>query len=216
MPRTSRTAPKGSTTCGGSPPPIGPNGSRRLTGVPQAQLIEAARMLGHARTAMVLTVARRRAAVAWRGQRARLHQRRAGTRESRAAVSGYGTLTGQGNGQGGREHGQKADQLPGYRRIDDPAARRECRGGVGDDGTRSPGPASRLTNCSNPPGSRRHTRAVRHWVEPDGVGAECRRGRERFKRARFSRRLPISSSPRPRRSPMWCCRRRSGRRRTAR
>src|SRR5262249_19721927 len=39
------------------------------------------------------------------------------------AGSGYGCLTGQGNGQGGREHGQKADQLPGYRRIDDPAAR---------------------------------------------------------------------------------------------
>ncbi|WP_342761290.1 molybdopterin oxidoreductase family protein [Glycomyces sambucus] len=37
--------------------------------------------------------------------------------------SGYGCLTGQGNGQGGREHGQKADQLPGYRMITDPAAR---------------------------------------------------------------------------------------------
>ena len=37
--------------------------------------------------------------------------------------SGYGAVTGQGNGQGGREHGQKADQLPGYRMIDDPAAR---------------------------------------------------------------------------------------------
>lgn len=37
--------------------------------------------------------------------------------------SGYGCLTGQGNGQGGREHGQKADQLPGYRYITDPAAR---------------------------------------------------------------------------------------------
>lgn len=36
---------------------------------------------------------------------------------------GYGSVTGQGNGQGGREHGQKADQLPGYRRIDDPEAR---------------------------------------------------------------------------------------------
>ena len=39
------------------------------------------------------------------------------------AYAGYGCLTGQGNGQGGREHGQKADQLPGYRMIDDPAAR---------------------------------------------------------------------------------------------
>ncbi|MFD3438063.1 molybdopterin oxidoreductase family protein [Streptomyces sp. NPDC058685] len=38
-------------------------------------------------------------------------------------LSGYGCLTGQGNGQGGREHGQKADQLPGYRKLDDPAAR---------------------------------------------------------------------------------------------
>ena len=32
-------------------------------------------------------------------------------------------ITGQGNGQGGREHGQKCDQLPGQRQIDDPAAR---------------------------------------------------------------------------------------------
>jgi len=42
--------------------------------------------------------------------------------------SGYGTLTGQGNGQGGREHGQKADQLPGYRKITDPAARAHVAG----------------------------------------------------------------------------------------
>ena len=34
-----------------------------------------------------------------------------------------GTLTGQGNGQGGREHGQKTDQLPGYRLIMDPEHR---------------------------------------------------------------------------------------------
>jgi assimilatory nitrate reductase catalytic subunit len=39
------------------------------------------------------------------------------------AASGYGCLTGQGNGQGGREHGQKADQLPGYRLIEDPSDR---------------------------------------------------------------------------------------------
>lgn len=34
--------------------------------------------------------------------------------------SGVATLTGQANGQGGREHGQKCDQLPGYRKIDNP------------------------------------------------------------------------------------------------
>jgi assimilatory nitrate reductase catalytic subunit len=33
-------------------------------------------------------------------------------------------ITGQGNGQGGREHGQKCDQLPGQRSITDPEARR--------------------------------------------------------------------------------------------
>jgi assimilatory nitrate reductase catalytic subunit len=38
-------------------------------------------------------------------------------------ASGYGCLTGQGNGQGGREHGQKADQLPGYGLIENEADR---------------------------------------------------------------------------------------------
>jgi assimilatory nitrate reductase catalytic subunit len=95
-----------------------------ITGVPQAQLIEVAHMLGRARTAMVLTS---------RGAEQHAH----GVDNVLAFInialvlgkvgmpfSGYGTITGQGNGQGGREHGQKADQLPGYRRIDDPAARR--------------------------------------------------------------------------------------------
>ena len=41
--------------------------------------------------------------------------------------SGWGTLTGQGNGQGGREHGQKADQLPGYRLIETPPPARRRR-----------------------------------------------------------------------------------------
>jgi assimilatory nitrate reductase catalytic subunit len=36
---------------------------------------------------------------------------------------GYATITGQGNGQGGREHGQKCDQLPGARDINDPEHR---------------------------------------------------------------------------------------------
>jgi assimilatory nitrate reductase catalytic subunit len=34
--------------------------------------------------------------------------------------AGVGTITGQGNGQGGREHGQKADLLPGYRKLTNP------------------------------------------------------------------------------------------------
>ncbi|MEV4149531.1 molybdopterin oxidoreductase family protein [Amycolatopsis sp. NPDC049691] len=56
------------------------------------------------------------------------------------AGSGYGCLTGQGNGQGGREHGQKADQLPGYRKLDDPAAREYVAGVWGVDPDSLPGP----------------------------------------------------------------------------
>jgi assimilatory nitrate reductase catalytic subunit len=42
--------------------------------------------------------------------------------------SGYGTITGQANGQGGREHGQKCDQLPGWRDINNPEHRRHIAG----------------------------------------------------------------------------------------
>jgi assimilatory nitrate reductase catalytic subunit len=60
------------------------------------------------------------------------------------AASGYGCLTGQGNGQGGREHGQKADQLPGYRRLDDPLARAHVAAvwGVDVDSLPGPGPSA--------------------------------------------------------------------------
>lgn len=54
--------------------------------------------------------------------------------------SGYGCITGQGNGQGGREHGQKADQLPGYRMITDPAARAHVAGVWGVAPESLPGP----------------------------------------------------------------------------
>ncbi|MGH3457188.1 molybdopterin oxidoreductase family protein [Aeromicrobium sp.] len=56
-----------------------------------------------------------------------------------AERGGYGAITGQGNGQGGREHGQKADQLPGYRMIDDPAAREHVAAVWGVDPTDIPG-----------------------------------------------------------------------------
>ncbi|RIK42834.1 MAG: nitrite reductase [Chloroflexi bacterium] len=46
---------------------------------------------------------------------------------------GYATITGQANGQGGREHGQKADQLPGARDIDNPEHRAYVAGVWGID-----------------------------------------------------------------------------------
>ncbi|NJC21799.1 assimilatory nitrate reductase catalytic subunit [Arthrobacter pigmenti] len=69
--------------------------------------------------------------------------------------SGYGTLTGQGNGQGGREHGQKADQLPGYRKITDPAARKHMAEvwGVPEEAIPGPGlPAVELLASLGKPG----------------------------------------------------------------
>ncbi|MFF5470168.1 molybdopterin oxidoreductase family protein [Streptomyces achromogenes] len=112
----------------------------RITGVPVPLLREAVRMFCEPEAAMVLTA---------RGP----EQQSKGTDTVGAWInlclatgragrplSGYGCLTGQGNGQGGREHGQKADQLPGYRKLDDPAARRHVAGVWGVDPDSLPGP----------------------------------------------------------------------------
>ena len=90
---------------------------------------------------MVLTGARPRAAGAGRQQRARVTSTSRSRSDGSASRSrGFGTITGQGNGQGGREHGQKADQLPGYRRIDDPAARAHIAAVWGIPAEEIPGP----------------------------------------------------------------------------
>ncbi|ANP54864.1 assimilatory nitrate reductase catalytic subunit [Streptomyces griseochromogenes] len=112
----------------------------RITGVSVPQLREAVRMFCAPEAAMVLTA---------RGP----EQQSKGTDTVGAWIdlclatgragrplSGYGCLTGQGNGQGGREHGQKADQLPGYRKLDDPAARRHVAQVWGVDPDSLPGP----------------------------------------------------------------------------
>ena len=100
-----------------------PDRVERITGIPEKQLAEAARLLGEATTAMILTA---------RGpeQQSKGVDNVLGFINLALALGkagkpycGYGCLTGQGNGQGGREHGQKADQLPGYRKIDNPEHR---------------------------------------------------------------------------------------------
>ena len=53
---------------------------------------------------------------------------------------GYGTIVGQANGQGGREHGQKCDQLPGWRDISNPEHRQYIAGVWGIDEQDLPGP----------------------------------------------------------------------------
>ncbi len=117
-----------------------PERVERITGVTVAEQRAAMRLLAGAERAMVLTA---------RG--AEQHSKGVDTVSALINLalalglpgtegSGYGCLTGQGNGQGGREHGQKADQLPGYRRIDDPAAREHVAAVWGVDPARIPGP----------------------------------------------------------------------------
>ncbi len=53
---------------------------------------------------------------------------------------GYATITGQANGQGGREHGQKCDQLPGGRDIANPEHRAYVAKVWGVDPETIPGP----------------------------------------------------------------------------
>jgi len=53
---------------------------------------------------------------------------------------GYATITGQANGQGGREHGQKCDQLPGARDLGNPEHRAYVAGVWGMDPNDLPPP----------------------------------------------------------------------------
>ncbi len=112
----------------------------RITGVPIAAQRKAVRLLARADRALILTA---------RGaeQQAKGTDTVLGLINLALALglpgregSGFGALTGQGNGQGGREHGQKADQLPGYRMITDPAAREHVAAVWGIDPADIPGP----------------------------------------------------------------------------
>ncbi|UJW56431.1 molybdopterin-dependent oxidoreductase [Bacillus sp. A116_S68] len=89
-----------------------------ITGVPTKDIIEAGRQYGIAKDGFIFTA---------RG----VEQHANGSDTVKQFInlvlatgkigrhaSGFGSITGQGNGQGGREHGQKADQLPGYRSIE--------------------------------------------------------------------------------------------------
>jgi assimilatory nitrate reductase catalytic subunit len=134
-----------------------PERAERVTGVPAATIRQAARALAAAAPvhggagAFILT-----------GRGAEQHSK--GTDTVTACInlalalglpgrlgSGYGCITGQGNGQGGREHGQKADQLPGYRSITDPAARAHLMRVWGVD--ELPGPGKSAVELINSLGS---------------------------------------------------------------
>ena len=95
----------------------------KITGVPKELIYKAAEMWGKAKTSFLVHA---------RG----IEQHRKGVLNVLSCINlvlatgrigkpycGYGTITGQGNGQGGREHGHKCDQLPGNRDIENPEHR---------------------------------------------------------------------------------------------
>jgi assimilatory nitrate reductase catalytic subunit len=100
-----------------------PQRTAEVTGIAERSIRRAAELWGRARTSFLLHA---------RGLEHHTH----GVQNVMSAINivlasgrigregcGYGTITGQGNGQGGREHGQKCDQLPGQRDISNPEHR---------------------------------------------------------------------------------------------
>ena len=112
-----------------------------MTGVPPEAIEKAARWIGKSKRAILMHA---------RG----LEHQSKGVENCLAVVNialatgnvgregaGPTMITGQGNGQGGREHGQKCDQLPGQRSLADPAAREYVAGvwGIRPDELPQPG-----------------------------------------------------------------------------
>ncbi|HJV37545.1 MAG TPA: molybdopterin oxidoreductase family protein [Geothrix sp.] len=100
-----------------------PEWTSQVTGLPVEAIEKAARIWGEARTSFLLHA------------RGIEHQSK-GVENVLGCINmvlatgrigrpgcGYGTITGQGNGQGGREHGQRCNQLPSGRDIENPEHR---------------------------------------------------------------------------------------------
>jgi assimilatory nitrate reductase catalytic subunit len=100
-----------------------PEYAAKISGVPAAMIVRAAELWGPAETSFLLHA---------RG----IEHHTKGVDNCMAAINlvvatgrigregcGYAMITGQGNGQGAREQGQKCDQLPGARDIENPAHR---------------------------------------------------------------------------------------------
>jgi predicted molibdopterin-dependent oxidoreductase YjgC len=98
--------------------------AERTTGIAKEKILQAAKWWGPAKTSFLLHA------------RGIEHQSK-GVENVLACINlvlatgrigkpycGYATITGQGNGQGGREHGHKCDQLPGNRDIENPEHRK--------------------------------------------------------------------------------------------
>ncbi len=120
--------------------PWTPKRTAEVTGIAEDRIRRAAELWGRARTSFLLHA---------RGIEHHSH----GVQNVLGAINivlasgrigrpacGYATITGQGNGQGGREHGQKCDQLPGARDLGNPEHRAHVAGVWGMDPDELPQP----------------------------------------------------------------------------
>lgn len=116
-----------------------PQWAELISGVPAVRIEEAAQLWGRSPTGMILHA------------RGIEHQSK-GVENVLACINlglatgkygkpgcGVNTITGQGNGQGGREHGHKCDQLPGNRDITNPEHREYVASVWGCDESEIPG-----------------------------------------------------------------------------
>jgi assimilatory nitrate reductase catalytic subunit len=126
-----------------------PERAARITGVPPENITTAARWVGESNRAMGIHA---------RG----IEHHSKGVENCLAMINlflstgnfgregaGCMMITGQGNGQGGREHGQKADQLPGMRLITDPEHRRHIAAVWGIEEKELPGPGLSAVEIMN-------------------------------------------------------------------
>jgi assimilatory nitrate reductase catalytic subunit len=150
-----------------------PDRAERISGVPEADIVKAARLSAGAKKAMILTA---------RGAEQHSH----GTDTVQAFInfalalglpgrphSGFATITGQGNGQGGREHGLKADQLPGYRKLDDDTARKHVAAVWGVDPDELPRPGRSAYEMLDSIGTAGGVRAL--WVMASNIAVSAPR-----------------------------------------
>lgn len=157
------------------------NWAERITGIPADKIALASRWWGEAKTSFLLHA------------RGIEHQSK-GVENVLSCINlvlatgrigkpycGYATITGQGNGQGGREHGHKCDQLPGNRDIENPEHRNYISSVWGIDEKELPGKGltayeivqaahsgeikGLITICFNPLVSLPNNRMVREALE---------------------------------------------------
>ena len=176
-----------------------------ITGVPAARIEEAAELWGTSATGMMLHA---------RG----IEQQTKGVDNVLAAINlglatgkfgkpgcGVSTITGQGNGQGGREHGHKCDQLPGNRDITNP----EHRAAVAKVWKlrRERDPRQGHPRAGDHRGDpRRHDQgAAVDLLQPGRVGARQRTSPARRSTSSSSTPSSTSSCPSPPSTPTSCC-----------